>query len=214
MSITIKESDKVLEKRIIEASLNHINPLIFKAINNIKPKLSIVIKKAIMFDSITGISITDGLLYGELGFQHDAKRRLTAIAEAIADACTVTFSPFKYRGGKITGYIEVGILREDFAEVLTIGEATIRTLGYNLPWLEWLLLEGNHRIVSDYFVKFIPGKGRSGEAIMVPFPGSSWRVPTIHAGTKTNNWLTRAVESKKFQNDIETIINYEIEKVF
>ena len=66
-----------------------------------------------------------------------------------------------------------------------------------LPWLRWLLLEGDKTIISngEYAIHFEPGKGRSGLALMVKRKNASrWRIPPEHAGTLRNNWITRILK--------------------
>lgn len=215
MPIKIKEKDSVIEKRIVEAMLDVINSAVINSTIRIKDGIRNIVREAIMIDSITGQSILGGFLYGGLGFPRDAERRLLAIVNTIVDNVNIEFKPFRYRAGKISGYFKVQILRADFKDLLSLSEATVITeKRQNLPWLEWLLIEGNHKIISDYVVLFRVGTGRSGDAIMVPFPTSSWSIPDIHAGTIAKNWLTRAVQSEKFEMLLSKLIETEISRYF
>jgi hypothetical protein len=63
-----------------------------------------------------------------------------------------------------------------------------------LPWLQWLLLEGNATIVRNYTVSFGPNRfSRTGFALMRPSL-QSWKVPSEFAGTINDNWITRAID--------------------
>ncbi|NCA31122.1 MAG: hypothetical protein EBS93_10465 [Chitinophagia bacterium] len=89
----------------------------------------------------------------------------------------------------------------DYADVLSSDDALVidNLRGYNLPWLEWLLLEGNKIIVRKQQVEFGPNiASRTGNAIMRP-SNKSWRVPSEFAGTITNNWITRAIDNSESQ---------------
>jgi hypothetical protein len=85
--------------------------------------------------------------------------------------------------------------------------------GESLPWLEWLLLKGNDKIIQDYSITYINNsyRSRTGSAIMVSNP-NGWRVPVNFAGTEDNNWTTRAINkisdkiSKVIQTNIEDLL--------
>ena len=96
-----------------------------------------------------------------------------------------------------------GLIYTDFASVIDDD-------GYVLPWLEWLLLEGQSIIVKNYEVLYTKSaSSRSGMALMQPSK-SSWRVPSQFAGTEKNNWTTRAINS--VEDNIYIIIQKNIEK--
>ena len=68
--------------------------------------------------------------------------------------------------------------------------------GTDLNWLEWLLLFGNKTIIRDYVVEFGDNpRSRTGRAVMKGVKSGKWGVPPEFAGTKNNNWITRAIES-------------------
>ena len=57
------------------------------------------------------------------------------------------------------------------------------------------VIRGCKILIKNYTVKFGPNnRSRTGFAIMVG-SDENWRVPPEFAGTKTNNWITRALEN-------------------
>ena len=130
-----------------------------------------------------------GMLVMASGLDTDGE----TIVNTIINSIQVGYTPLKTTGNRITGGISVYILVADFSDILGLDVATITTeKGQKLPWLQWLLTQGGRIIIDDYSVKMKPGRGRSGQAIMVQ-NGNSWNVPRAHAGTIEDNWLTRAL---------------------
>jgi hypothetical protein len=103
------------------------------------------------------------------------------------------------------GGITIEAIRADYADVLALPDSTLITPehGYVLPWLQWLLLEGNKTIIEHFKVQF-GSWGRTGGAIMRK--GGSWHVPPEHAGTINDNFITRAIAQIEPQL-VETIKN-------
>ena len=102
------------------------------------------------------------------------------------------------------------MIRSDFSDVLSSDSGFVidALRGYQLPWLEWLLLEGNKAIISKQEVIIGPNKfSRTGLAIMRP-SNKSWRVPSEFAGTIKDNWITRAIDNSESQ------INELLDKAF
>lgn len=161
-------------------------------------------------------SLANGSLISHFGFRPGEGRSSTeAIIAQIAKSITVTTPRFRPFGGGFSGKMTVGVLRDGFEDLLSMGEATITTeKGQLLPWLEWLVIRGNQIIVSDYNIKFIRG-GRSGSAIMVNAEDGFWRVPPEHAGTLADNWLTRALldDANNYVDFVGQTVKREVEKV-
>jgi hypothetical protein len=104
----------------------------------------------------------------------------------------------------------MSLIRSDFADVLSSDFSIVvdAARGYNLQWLEWLLLDGNKVIVPKHEVIFRNSRfSRTGAALMKEST-QSWRVPSQFSGTITDNWITRAIDSA------QTKISDTIEKAF
>jgi len=147
---------------------------------------------------------------GELRYQFglvDGASRISNIIDMWAESIEVRYvSGF----GKLGG-ISISMGDNDYSKALSMPEAEFTTEdGTSLEWLRWLLLEGDTRIVNNY--RFQSGRrGRAGGGIMVSRQNSSWGVPSQFAGTDSNNFATRALES--MQDEIDVIVRREITKV-
>lgn len=147
-------------------------------------------------------SLMSGKLMAEFGLP-DSSSRLSSILATIQNGAIVQTRPINISGGKIRGSVKLQMIQKDFSDLLSLGGASFTTeKGTNLPWLSWLLTEGDSIIISDYtFAIGAFPSSRTGMGIMREFGGSSWRVPPEFAGTISNNWITRAIDSAS--SDIE-----------
>lgn len=139
-------------------------------------------------------SLVSGQLATHFGFRKGNERgRLEPILNTFVNSIHYTFVPFARGKGSFTisGFVN------GFSDVLSLPEALIQgssdkklSTAYPLPWLNWLLLQGDRVIVQDYHIEIgsVAAKSsRSGKAIMVG--GGTWAVPEL-GGTEGNNWIT------------------------
>jgi hypothetical protein len=71
----------------------------------------------------------------------------------------------------------------------------------DLHWLDWLLIQGDTVVVIGY--SYVPSAlGISGGGTMKQ--GGSFRVPPQYSGNRSNNFITRAFDSREKQ--IEKIL--------
>jgi hypothetical protein len=95
-------------------------------------------------------------------------------------------------------------------------EATYVTAkGTPIPWLDWLILQGDRIIVLGYDVDFdlTPAeraRSRTGMALMER--GSGWRVPPEFSGTAESNFLTRAFDGPAVEEMVAEIVVGEIQR--
>ncbi len=173
------------------------------------------------------ISLMTGTLREQFGIVSPGPL-LAAIATALQASVSATvIRPV----GDNLGGVEFGAFRADFADAMNSGAATYRTSGsrrfpggVNLPWLQWLLFDGDRVVIPDYDILVAgaaPPTGyakrkvsrfsasRTGKAVMVKRDytgrsrhhasqgrtGSGWRVPPEYAGTASRNWLTEAADT-------------------
>lgn len=206
MSLHLVDSMDVIEKKILDAVVQ---------IGNSKfPGLCGKIRQEIVsqLPSIFKLSSTyHSLIYGKLlhhfGFREGgANSKVDTIIEVLANSTHVDFNRMFVKGNSISGGIRVSAVRADFSDVLSQNEAYQTTdAGQQLPWLEWLLMEGDKVIIADYF--FLPGnfrQSRSGNGIMVFDKTQYWRVPPEFAGVAADNWITRTIS--QYTDDISLII--------
>ena len=152
---------------------------------------------------------------GELGLP-DAAQRMDAVISQWANNISVTF--IRQSGAGKLGMISIGIIQDDYSDVLSLAEAELSYSGFRgqktLRWLDWLLTKGSGVIVADYQYKKVGSTGnarcRTGLGIMVERRGG-WKIPAQLAGTESDNFATRSLEG--IQGEIETIIRQELTKV-
>lgn len=207
------ELDRDFESRFRKDILNEINIKFSKvmpvAIKNIKKMLAEAVRIRIMGSSEYA-AITGGRFRGELGLP-DGAQRLNAIIETWANSISVQYS--KGKGGSL-GSIDIGILQDDWEDVLSMGEAILtyasRKGMKSLEWLRWLLKEGSAVIVSQYDFVPNPKGSRTGLGIMIKSRGG-WKIPSQFVGTEENNFATRALAG--IAEDVDAVVRREITKV-
>ena len=64
--------------------------------------------------------------------------------------------------------------------------------------LQWLLLEGDRKIIVGYHYSARASK-RSRSDLGLMIRKGSWGVPSEFAGTQENNWATRAISASEFR---------------
>jgi len=108
--------------------------------------------------------------------------------------------------------IEIGFLEEGYGDVLSLREASYDYEKGTIPWLQWLLLEGDKRIVRSYKFSPITRNSRTGLGIMTPSGRRGWQVPAEFSGTETNNFATRAFDGvdTKIEKIVESVIRASI----
>jgi len=97
-----------------------------------------------------------------------------------------------------SGTIAIEAIPRNMFEALSLKQSYITSGQYILPWLSWLSFEGDSIIIANYQVLKgeydSPIPSRTGDAIMAKTKTGFWKVPAQYSGTKTDNWVTRAVE--------------------
>lgn len=164
----------------------------------IKELVETELKKAFN-KSDTVKALRNGELVSQLGLVNSIAK-VAKIRDALIAGMTININT-----NKSTSLIEIKLAvgEEDFSDILEI-EAAYQEwtdakgeeiLGPPLPWLSWLLIEGDFNITNYYFTKQ-RGVGRTGEkGIMVGKEGAHWRVPPKHAGTRDGNFITEIFKS-------------------
>ena len=204
-SVRLVESNGVIAQRIIDALIPDVEKFMVSSINQIKSQLPPIIRAAIT-NTPEYESILNGKLKYEFGLP-DSSSKLAALLDIWSTNLKYDFNPPRKSKNQIIGSFSVSAIRVDFSDVLYSDYAIMYDSfrGYTLPWLEWLLLEGNKAIISNYEVKFGPNKySRTGNAIMKS-SSSSWSVPSEFAGTISDNWITRALDGA--ESDIDSLLN-------
>jgi hypothetical protein len=164
-------------------------------INTLKRELPEIVRASIV-NTPEYESIMNGKLKYEFGIP-DPSSKLAGLLDIWSNNIQVQYMKPSIIGSKIKGFFSANMIRIDFADVLYTDYALVidNLRGYNLPWLEWLLLEGNRIIVSKHIVSMRPSVySRTGNAVMIESK-KSWRVPSEFSGTIGDNWITRSLDS-------------------
>ena len=126
------------------------------------------------------------------------------IIDKLVSTIDVSRSTVSYNKIGLVGGFTITMMKSDDMNgvIFTDIASVISNNGQHLPWLQWLLLEGNNAIVKNFDVKMGSySQSRSGMAIMVS-SRDNWRVPPEFVGTISNNWTTRAIDRIEDKIDI------------
>lgn len=194
ISINIIESTDVISQRILKALLPEVTNYFQKAFNKCKNSIDSLISEALT-QSPEYQSILSGKLKYEFGLP-DAESRLSTILSIIKNI-QIKYNKPKISKNQIEGSFILQMIPSDYSDLLSSAAAILDTeKGAQLEWLRWLLLFGDKTIIRDYVVKIGPSsRSRTGNAIMVSTIKGRWGVPPEFAGTKNNNWITRAIDN-------------------
>lgn len=158
-------------------------------------------------------ALVDGILAGHFGFPvGEEKPIVDTVLHAIADNIRISFKKITVRKTALDGGISIDILRSDLKDAFSASTSVLIVDTYVLPWLDWLLIEGDRVVIADY--DFNPSDyGRSEKGTMVK-RNVGWRVPPQFSGTLQYNWLTNAIsaDNDSFVNKIRDVIYREMFK--
>lgn len=203
--IKLLESNSEISYNILKALLpdvsNYLKDIIRYLQNNLPTLIRNVIINTPEYDSLIG-----GQLQYEFGIPNPAAK-LAGLLDIWSTNIDITYVPPTISNGKIKGSFSASMIKVDFSDVLYSDYAIVYDAfrGYSLPWLEWLLLEGNRTIIQNQNVILGRSKySRTGYALMKESL-SSWSVPSQYSGTVSNNWITRALDGA--ERDISNLID-------
>jgi len=194
-SLKLLDSSKEIQQKILQALIPEISNFMDKGILKIKSGLGNIVRQAIT-NSSEYQSLSSGKLKYEFGIDNSSSK-LASLVEVWSTNIIYNYSAPKISTSKIKTSFSAQMIRADFSDVLYTDFAAVvdTARGYSLPWLEWLLLEGNKTIIKNYEVVMRPSSfSRTGFALMQPSK-KSWRVPSEFSGTISDNWITRAIDS-------------------
>ena len=179
------------KKNIVEEITRKIKREAPKIKNTVTDGIRQVVRERLVATEEYG-SIVAGKLRGELGIP-DASRRFMAVVDACVNGIYVETQV----GTVPLLSMNIGILASDYGDVLSLPEASYTYSstrgGGEIPWLAWLLLEGDRRIVNRYeFTPNIKRGSRTGMGIMKTKKRGFWQVPSEFSGTAVDNFATRA----------------------
>lgn len=215
LTVTLKESDKRIREKITVALANEVNKMFTKFLPIIQKEMKRITGLALKTSPTYIEIVSGGDLAGHIGFPAGQfVDYMEVVVDAVVNSLYVEMLPAKANGDRISGFVRLSLLKSSMEEVLLVDAyKPITTLdGQMLPWNEWMLTMGNKIIIRDYDVHFASSMGRSNLAIMVKGSSSVWRMPTQHAGTKYDNWITRVLGSTSYADELKTVIRDSIKR--
>lgn len=172
-----------------------------------------ILEQAIMrqpeYDSLV---MDGGVLNTELGIV-DADSKMRTLINIWIRSVEVVMTPVHIVGSQVSGSIILRAIESDFADVLGSSASSFTSEGgYPVPWLKWLLTEGDNIIIATHRAVYKPAYSRTDGDIMLPTGGAGWRVPPEFSGTIDNNFVTRAVVESldDIRDAIKTEVNYRV----
>ena len=199
--LKILDTNSRIEKNIFQASEDEIKKIFQKAKIRIHSEIiNLVIEALSSCPEI--ISLQSGKLKYDFGLDFDPT---TEIIYAIGNSVQVYFKDFRFTKANVKNVFSVYIQPTDFANILALPSSKVITeLGTQLPWLLWLLTQGDAIIITQYSVSYTTDSpsSRSGGAIMKPY--GFFKVDSAYSGTREDNFITRALEN--YQSRISDII--------
>jgi hypothetical protein len=195
ISLKLLDSNSQIYKNILGALLPEMNKYMADSIQKLKLSIPLIIEETIK-NSPEYESILIGQLKYELGIP-DPFRKLEGIINIWLANIQFNYSKPVVLNNSIKSSFSINMIKSDFSDVLSSDFAIVsdNIRNYDLPWLEWLLLDGTKTIVAEQEVVLGQNKAsRTGFAVMRK-SNKSWKVPAFYAGTISNNWITRAIDN-------------------
>jgi len=201
--VKLVDSTPDITKAILGSIRDYLDPKIKQAASKAAEELPKLVSEALRQEP-EYLSLLSGQLKAELGLASSSD--VEAVIEAISSSIELKTQSLSANRSGIKGGFTINMIRaKDAGGVIGLDIAKINDKGYSLPWLQWLLFEGNEVLIKNYKVEFGPNpNSRSGLAIMKPSSSSSWRVPPEFIGSEENNWITRAIT--RIENNVYDLI--------
>ena len=204
ITFSLQETSSQISSKILNALL----PDVQKKFNKIYILMSQKIPDILINNMIKQpeySALISGNLQYELGITNPSQR-VSQIFDQIKQGMQTQKIDPKIKSSTITSSIKVNMIKKDFSDLLSLSGSSLTTeKGQILPWLSWLLLEGDSIIISNHSFILGPSRySRTGFGLMQESVSGFWRVPPEYAGSVNNNWITRAIDDS--QKDINDFI--------
>lgn len=214
--INVKSSDsyETIQVRVLTSLRLHLD----KAMRQAAPAIRARIQElcvAMIKDTEEYDSLVSGELLAELGIP-EVERRLRQILDGVRKGVDARAEPVVVRGGRLAGGLSISMVRSSFEDLLGLPAAEYVSNGrYVIPWLRWLIVEGDRVIILTHEVTFnlsAADRARSRTGMALMRPGSGWRVPPEYSGTLDDNFITRAFKGNAIREHVSNIVREEIQR--
>ena len=213
--IEITTSPSEFKKMVMQAIADHINSIAIKIAADVTETI-----KPLVYDAVHDCHEMQALrssdLRAAMGLNPPQARDVSKqIAESVSSSLIVESG--KVTPKNLSTMISIYVQPAGLDNVLSVGGSTVdytSTEGkqVTIPWLDWLLTEGDRILVSGFSLELGQGLGRSWGGRMVEAPTGSWRIEPQYAGTLTDNFVTRALAEKKLESAISKEIMKSVNK--
>lgn len=212
VGVIVQTQPSTINKLILRAIAQKIQPRLEQSIpgltESIRRYIDQQIRKSKTYKSLLSQGEGKKSLRGQLGIIN-ASPHLDNLITILNNTIEVQVIKPVASNNKLRGGYRIVAIPGDFSDVLnsTVGQYTT-VKGALIEWLTWLLKEGKQVVISNYEAVFDVGsasRGRTHEGfLMQQLPGSGFVVPSQHAGTVSNNFVTRAINAaeQQLKNDI------------
>jgi hypothetical protein len=200
-------------KRDVIKKMNLIIPIVK---SETKSKVSSLILTALN-DSNTVQSLLSGKLKDDFGlFGNVVNTTINNIVKEISNGIDLKMDISNKSDTIVTTTLYI-LPYSDFPKIASVPGASFPSKRGNVDWLEWLLARGTQVVIGDFWIfPYAKGITRSGgTSIMKEIeskPRKPFRVDPNYAGTLTDNFITRAIQS--ISDDILKILKMEIDRRF
>jgi hypothetical protein len=203
IGLKILETTSSFHQKVIQAICDHLNARVLNLSFEIRDEIAKNIKPVFTETKEYRLLLNNDKIKADVGLPFGKEE---AILGTVIDriAASIKVDPFRFIpiGNQIAGGFNVGIVQDDYEDILRLKDVRIKSENGVNEWLGWMLLAGGDAITEDYHVVYETGTGRSRLAHMVE--KGSYFVDEDIRGTTNDNWLTRALKTNK--NMLQTII--------
>lgn len=184
----IIESNSKIEKEINSIIAKQAFSVLKKRKEAIRTKIVNIVARSLS-TSLTLNELVYGDLKADFGLEFNP---IPDIIYAVSNSVSLGINPIGDKRFKKQSLVTLYVQPRTYNNLLSLAIAEQDIDGGTIPWLEWLLLEGDKIIIYDYEVKYGQGLGRSGEGIMIETNGF-FQVAELHRGTRDDNFITKAI---------------------
>lgn len=192
MGLKIVDTIGKIQNGLLSKLVTKIYPDIIKKIPKIKEAVKNEIRIALL-ESPAIQSLSSGSLKADFGL---TKNPTIEIIEAVVNTTKVQYKTTKSKGN-LVGSFEITVQPISYSNLYSLGVSNQIIEGGSLPWLKWLLEAGDTILVVDFGVEY-GDYGRTGMAHMIP-ANRPFKVNSSFSGTAGDNFITRAISSRKNQ---------------
>lgn len=188
LSVTLKESDKIIQGKIYDALSKEINSYLSRKSQVVLGAVSNKVLLALM-NSPEILSLKGGKLKADFGLTSDPSSQ---IVSSIVSTLKLKLTKVNKN---LRGGFSLTMQPNDYSNLLSLSASKQIIEGGAIPWLKWLLTLGDSIIIANFGVEYGPF-GRSGMARMTE-KQRPFKVDSAYSGNITDNFITRSIQMNK-----------------